>query len=292
MNLRDLKSFLLLSDCGHFGQAARTLHVSPSTLSRQIQRLETQLGCTLFLRTHRALTLTEAGRQLQTFARQTLTHYQQLRHALNPPQLQGELHLFCSVTAAYSHLPAILDRFQARYPQVEIKLTTGDAAEAVEKVLLCEADLAIAGRPQQLPDSLAFTPLDELALLLIGPDRAGALQQHLSQPEPDWRQIPFILPEQGPVRQRALQWFEKQKLSHPVIYATVAGHEAMISMVALGCGVAIIPEVVLANSPESVRQRVRIISQAGPITPPLELGVCVRQKRLDEALLRAFWTLL
>ncbi len=52
---------------------------------------------------------------------------------LNGPSLSGELRLFCSVTAAYSHLPPILDRFRAEHPQVEIKLDTGDAADAVEK---------------------------------------------------------------------------------------------------------------------------------------------------------------
>ena len=39
---------------------------------------------------------------------------------LNGPSLSGELRLFCSVTAAYSHLPPILDRFRAEHPQVEI----------------------------------------------------------------------------------------------------------------------------------------------------------------------------
>ena len=42
---------------------------------------------------------------------------------------------------------------------------------------------------------------------------------------------------------------------NPMIYATVGGHEAMVSMVALGCGVALLPEVVLENSPEPVRNR-------------------------------------
>jgi len=161
MDLRDLKLFLHLAESRHFGRTARAMHVSPSTLSRQIQRLEEDLGQSLFLRDNRTVTLTEAGEQLRQFAQQTLLQYQQLRHAIDQhgPSLSGELKLFCSVTAAYSHLPPILDRFRAEHPQVEIKLTTGDAADAVDKVQTGEAELAIAGRPEMLPASIGFTPL-------------------------------------------------------------------------------------------------------------------------------------
>ncbi len=112
------------------------MHVSPSTLSRQIQRLEEDLGQPLFVRDNRTVTLTEAGEELRLFAQQTLLQYQQLRHAIDQqgPSLSGELHIFCSVTAAYSHLPPILDRFRAAHPSVEIKLSTGDAADAMEKL--------------------------------------------------------------------------------------------------------------------------------------------------------------
>lgn len=151
MDLRDLKLFLHLAESCHFGRTARAMHVSPSTLSRQIQRLEEDVGHALFLRDNRTVTLTEAGERLRQFAQQTLLQYQQLRHVmdLNGPSLSGELRLFCSVTAAYSHLPPILDRFRAEHPQVEIKLDTGDAADAVEKVHSGDADLAIAGRPDR-----------------------------------------------------------------------------------------------------------------------------------------------
>ncbi|WP_254911028.1 LysR substrate-binding domain-containing protein, partial [Salmonella enterica] len=64
--------------------------------------------------------------------------------------------------------------------------------------------------------------------------------------------------------------------------------EAMVSMVALGCGVALLPEVVLENSPEPVRNRVMILERSDEKTP-FELGVCVQKKRLHEPLIDAFW---
>jgi len=295
MDLRDLKTFLHLAESRHFGRSARAMHVSPSTLSRQIQRLEDDLGQPLFLRDNRTVTLTDAGEQLRQFAQQTLLQYQQVRHTIGQqgPSLSGELHLFCSVTAAYSHLPPILDRFRAEHPSVEIKLTTGDAADAVEKVDSNEADISIAGKPEILPPGIAFSTLENLAVVLIAPALPCPVRTQIQQPAPDWAKVPFILPEQGPVRRRIELWFRRQKISNPFIYATVAGHEAMVSMVALGCGIALIPEVVLENSPDPVRNRVLIIGNGDENeNTPFELGVCVQKKRLNEPLISAFWKIL
>ncbi|QKJ89178.1 LysR family transcriptional regulator [Paramixta manurensis] len=293
MDLRDLKLFLHLAESRHFGRTARAMHVSPSTLSRQIQRLEEDLGQSLFLRDNRTVTLTEAGESLRLFAQQTLLQYQQLRHAIgqNGPSLSGELRLFCSVTAAYSHLPPILDRFRAEHPLVEIKLTTGDAADAVEKVQSAEADLAISGRPEALPASIDFASLGHISLILIAPALPCPVRSQATEAQPDWAQTPFILPEQGPVRRRIDAWFRRHRIVNPLIYATVGGHEAMVSMVALGCGVALLPDIVLENSPEPVRNRVLVLDNAEP-GAPFELGVCVQKKRLNEPLIDAFWQLL
>ncbi|EKN3991183.1 HTH-type transcriptional activator IlvY [Yersinia enterocolitica] len=293
MDLRDLKLFLHLAESRHFGRSAKAMHVSPSTLSRQIQRLEETIGQPLFLRDNRTVQLTDAGTQLKAFAQQTLLQYQQLRHALGQhgPSLSGELRLFCSVTAAYSHLPPILDRFRARHPLVEIKLTTGDAADAVDKVQSNEADLGIAGRPEVLPTSVAFTQIGEIPLVLIAPALPCAVRSQVSIDQPDWATIPFILPEHGPSRKRIDLWFRRQRITNPLIYATVSGHEAIVSMVALGCGVALIPSVVVDNSPEPVRNRISLLDDVS-LVEPFELGVCVQKKRLSEPLIEAFWGLL
>lgn len=293
MDLRDLKLCLHLAESRHFGRSARAMHVSPSTLSRQIQRLEEDLGQPLFLRDNRTVTLTDAGEELRQFAQQTLLQYQQLRHTLGQhgPSLSGELRLFCSVTAAYSHLPPILDRFRAEHPLVEIKLTTGDAADAVDKVQGTEADIAIAGRPATLPASIGFMPLGLIPLILIAPALPCPVRSQATQPDPDWSQIPFILPDQGPARQRIDLWFRRQRIPNPLIYATVSGHEAIVSMVALGCGIALLPDVVLENSPEPIRNRILELDNVEMVAP-FELGICVQKKRLNEPLIDAFWSLM
>ncbi|MBE8597327.1 HTH-type transcriptional activator IlvY [Xenorhabdus sp. BG5] len=293
MDLRDLKLFLHLAESCHFGRSAKAMHVSPSTLSRQIQRLEELLGHPLFLRDNRTVKLTTAGEQLKQFAQQTLLQYKQLQHSLNhqSPSLTGELRLFCSVTAAYSHLPQVLDKFRAEHPLVEIKLTTGDAADAVDKVQSDAVDLGIAGKPEKLPDNVGFTKIGEVPLVLIAPSLPCVVRNLAIQEHPDWNSIPFILPEHGPSRKRIELWFRRHNILHPVIYATVSGHEAIVSMVALGCGIALIPTVVVENSPEPVRSRISQLENIA-LVEPFELGVCALSKRLNEPVIKAFWELL
>ncbi len=103
---------------------------------------------------------------------------------------------------------------------------------------------------------------------------------------PDWSTVPFIMADQGPVRRRIELWFRRHKISNPSIYATVGGHEAMVSMVALGCGVALLPEVVLENSPEPVRNRVMIPSAA--MSKRRLSWAFAHKKALHEPLIDAF----
>ncbi|WP_294910075.1 HTH-type transcriptional activator IlvY [uncultured Gilliamella sp.] len=291
MNIRDLKLFLHLCETCHFGMSADAMHVSPSTLSRQIQRLEEQFGHQLFVRDNRQVQITHEGEKVKRFALQVVNLHQQLKQELDQSdqQLVGELTLFCSVTAAYSHLPDILDRFRIHYPLVEIKLSTGDAADAVEKIQSNQADLAIAGKPKQLPAGVEFIKLGEIEMVLLIPKLNSSFSDKLHQKMPDWHNIPFILPEHGPSRQRIDLWFKQQKITSPRIYATVAGHEAIVSMVALGCGVALLPKVVMENSPERVRER--ITEWSTNLMEPFDVGICVQKRRLSEKIISAFWAL-
>ena len=291
MEFNDLKIFLHLANSRHFSKTAGQNHMSPSTLSRQIQRLEEELGQPLFIRDNRQVTLTGTGELFLPFAQQQWQQWQQFKQQLltDSAQLVGELRLFCSVTASYSHLPTILEKFRSHYPQVEIKLTTGDPASAPELVQAGLVDLAIAGRPDNLPNTMAFHHIDNIGLSLIAPRIFCTATQLLQQDPINWQQMPFIFPQQGAVRQRVEQWLKGKKIKHPQIYATVAGHEGIVPMVALGCGLAMLPDVVIRNSP--MHSRVSALPLDEPVEP-FELGVCAQKKYLEKPLIRAFWTML
>ncbi|MEJ6079605.1 HTH-type transcriptional activator IlvY [Vibrio sp. 1-Bac 57] len=287
MDIKSLQTFVHLSQSLHFSKTALAMHVSPSTLSRLIQRLEDELGCSLLIRDNRSVLLTEAGVAFKQFATQQIEQWELLKHSITKGtnELEGEINLYCSVTAAYSHLPPILERFRRIHPNVDIKLSTGDSAVAIEQVMQHQVDFAITAFPDNFPARLHFSQLAEIPLSIVAPTIPCAVTQMIKQSSMDWKNIPFILPEHGPIRRRFDTWFRSLKSGKPQIYAKVAGHEALISMVALGCGVGIVPDVVVENSP--VRYRVQSLSGIGEIAS-FNLGVCCYKTRLSEPLIDAF----
>ena len=288
MDQKALVMFAHLSQTLHFGKTAQAHHISPSTLSRAIQRLETEVGSDLLHRDNRTVVLTDAGKKFKVYAEQQLDQWQNFKQSLDQKQsaLSGKLHIYCTVTAAYSHLPPLLERFRVRHPLIEIMLTTGNAADALEQVQSKSVDFAIAASPENLPRSVYFHHLDTIALAVIAPTMTCKVQQQLNESILSWSEIPIILPEHGASRKRFELWYRKKQQGKPNIYATVSGHEALVSMVALGCGVGIVPKVVVENSP--VKDRVQFLENAGEIEP-FDLGVCCLNQTKAQPLIRAFF---
>lgn len=282
MDIRSLELFQHLASSLHFSKTAEALFVSPSTLSRAIQRLEHECATPLFVRDNRKVKLTAAGAKLLGFSQQTLTEWKKVKGELQQQhqQLQGELSLFCSVTASQSHLPKLLDNFRHKYPQVEIKLTTGDPAWSVSKVMQQEVDAAIAIHTPDFPAELQFLALGEIPLVLIAPK--DTMLNRLEQV--DWRQHSLVLPESGPSKRIVHHWFTEQGI-RPRVYAKVAGNEAIVSMVALGCGLGIVPQIVLDHS--SLSQKVNRIRLDD--IEPFQLGLCCLRKRAEEPAIQALF---
>lgn len=288
MEQKTLAMFVHLSQTLHFGKTALAFHVSPSTLSRIIQRLEQEIANDLLHRDNRSVALTDTGKKFKNYAEQQLEQWQLFKHSLEDKkeQLTGKLHVYCSVTAAYSHLPPLLERFRTQHPLVEIMLTTGDAADALEQVQNKSVDFAIAANPENLPRSVYFHHLATIPLAVIAPTMNCKVQQQLQTEILSWSDIPIILPEHGPARKRFELWYRKKQQGKATIYATVSGHEALVSMVALGCGVGIVPKVVVENSP--VKDRVQYLADVGEIEP-FDLGVCCLNQSKAQPLIKAFF---
>ena len=95
----------------------------------------------------------------------------------------------------------------------------------------------------------------------------------------------MILAETALSRKRVEAWFRGRGV-RPNVYAEVAGHEAILSMVRLGCGVGVVPELVLRES--SLAREVRVL-EVEPELPPYVVGLCAHRRRLASPIVRAFW---
>lgn len=289
MDFRLLKHFNTLSEVLHFGRASELCHISPSTLSRSIQQLENELATTLFERDSRHVTLTAQGVIFQRYTRETLEQWGTLKRTLatTATQLTGEIGIYCSVTASYSFLYELLSDFRTQHPGIELKLHTGDPAESMARVLAGSDDMAITPRPRVPPAALTFKSLTRSPLLFIAPtDSVDWLPTSpQSSTAQQWQRVPMILSEAGLSREYADTWFKALGIT-PRIYAQVAGHEAIVSMVGLGFGVGVVPKIVLDNSP--LARRVQVLN-VKPELPHYDVGLCVLNRRLKNPMIEALW---
>jgi LysR family positive regulator for ilvC len=289
MDNRQLQQFITLAKTLHFGRASELCHVSPSALSRSIRQLEDNVGVSLFDRDNRSVALTLQGHTFLEYARDALAQWDVLRHRLQEEagELQGEVRMYCSVTASYSFLFELLSRFRQDHPRIEIKLHTGDAENAIAKVLSGEEDIAIGARPDVLPANLAFKSIATSPLVFIAAADSKDYGRLVDGPlDPDlWSATPMILSESGLSRGRVDNWFAELGVQ-PNIYAQVAGNEAIVSMVSLGFGVGVVPQIVLDNSP--LADRIRVL-KIRPKLDPYEVGLFTTLKKLRSPLIEAFW---
>ncbi len=136
------RTFTRTVEAGSFTAVARELNASQPTISRQVALLEEYLGCVLFQRTTRTLTLTDDGRVLYDHARRTLESVAEAEGSVGKRRGKptGRLKLACSGVFGRLHIVPRLPQFRARYPDIEIALIMGDAfADLVEEGI----DLAI-----------------------------------------------------------------------------------------------------------------------------------------------------
>lgn len=293
MDFRQLELFVVLAEELHFAHTARRCHMTASAVTRSIQRLEEELGVALLLRNKRHVELTMAGSQFADYAAEALQRWQVMRQSLQQQsrQVSGQLKLYGSTTAGYGVLSRLLAGFRAAYPQVELQLHTGDQAAAIETIQAGIEDVAIAALPEVLPPGLAFKTLLFSPLRFIMPTEQGVISEQVQQLRQmgsdvlNVARLPLIVSERGLARDRLNQWLKKQGVS-PNIYAQVSGHEAIVTLVALGFGIGLVPEMVIQHSP--FRDKIRIIEDA-PVLQAYQIGLCVMSSRLALPVVKAFW---
>ena len=284
LTLHEIKNFLVLAETLHFGRASQACNLSPSALTRSVQRMEEAVGEPLFIRDNRSVRLTEAGEKFRSFATQTLREWETLQEEISDENtVGGHMSIYASVTAVYSLLPDLLQSYRQTYPDVQIELRTGSAEESIRQVINGDIDLSVAALPDQQPAGIEFLPLTQTNLVFVNSlDTPSKPNKKL-----DLSTTPLVLPRSGLSRRRLDQWLKKQGIV-PHISAEVSGNEGILAMVRLGCGIGIVPELVLERSP--FRKEVQKIKHA-PQLAPYVVGLCTLRKNLQRSNIAALWEL-
>lgn len=284
MDTHSLELFLHLARTLHFGRTSRECAVSPSALSRAIQRVETELGQTLFARDRRSVELTPAGALFESYAAESLARLETLRRRFDEGGgLEGSLSIFASVTACQSFLPGVLAAFRRSYPDVHLRLETGYAADAFGMLARGAVDVSVAALPPKAPPGLVQRVLLVTPIVLVAPAVECEASRLAAERVVPWDKVPMVLPATGLLRAAAETFFKKRR-AKPLVYGEMPGNEAILSLVSLGVGVGVVPRIVMEQSP--LRAAVRALElELGE----LRVGVCTERRKLRTAIIRAFW---
>src|SRR3979411_2785361 len=147
LNFELLRAFVAVADCGGFPRAAERLHLTQSTVSQQIKRLELETERPLFRRTTRSVALTDDGGMLLRDARRLLQLEGAPRRRRAAPRRSGTVRLGVVEEVAGGSLPPALGRFATLHPGVKLEVQIGVSAELIEQLNAGRLDVVFAKRP-------------------------------------------------------------------------------------------------------------------------------------------------
>lgn len=257
--LKRLPYFLAVASEQHFGRAAHKLNISQPPLSQQIRKLEEELGVTLFRRTTRTVELTEAGefffQRIQPILKEIDSTIDTAR-ALHRDGL-GEIRFGAVATATYSIFPRLLALLKEKFPQATFHLAQASAVALKQAILDKQIDLGIvrsAGDSSFQSKIVAYEPL--FASLPL--DHPLALCQDVSMQ--DLKEEKFVMWDNNGASAMATQ-VHRLCLRHglePEVTHRSSQFFVLVSLVAQGWGIAIVPEtVVRLGQPGVAFRRIR-----------------------------------
>ncbi|MCM3923391.1 LysR family transcriptional regulator [Frankia sp. AiPs1] len=161
MELRQLEHFVAAAEELHFTRAAQRVNIVQSGLSSSIGALERELGAKLFVRSTRAVRLTQEGEVLLTQARRILSAADAARSAVAGVTGGMGGRLTIGIMQCFRRgLTEALAAFHAEHPRVELRLVQAPSAELLDRVAAGALDLAFACA-RTAPVGVHLTPLDD-----------------------------------------------------------------------------------------------------------------------------------
>ncbi len=256
-----------------FGVVARDLHVSQSTVSRAVQRVEQAVGRTLFLREARSVRPAPDAAETFESLQRLVDDWDSVIVSARTTEV-SQLRVFCTVTASQLIAPPLFARFRRARPDVQVDLRTGSAGAAIPAVLDGSVDVTIAPLPARLPAGLVSAPLLTTPMVAVATPEVKTLFAG-----------PVVLSRQGLLREVSERWVRRH-LGNEVEIREAETNEEVLALAAMGGGVAIVPKLVVDGS--SLGQRVRALSTPAGL-PVITVGLVARRASLQRDPLPDLW---
>lgn len=257
MELRQIQYFMEVAKREHVTEAAISLHVAQSAVSRQIFNLEAELGVDLFIREGRNVRLTPVGKIFLEYMQEAMSVIENAKREvdeyLDPDK--GTIRIgFPSSLAAYT-LPTAISAFRKSYPKVKYQLKQGAYRQLIEGVIKGEIDMALLGPvpkdEKKVKGNILFTEKIVALLPIIHP-LADKKALKLSQLRDD----AFVLFPTGYILREITMNACQQQGFQPNVAFEGEDIDAIKGLVSAGLGVTLIPEITLIDS--LPRQTVKI----------------------------------
>ncbi|GEK30161.1 HTH-type transcriptional regulator GltC [Kurthia zopfii] len=257
MELRQLRYFVAVAEREHISEAAESLHVAQSAVSRQIANLETELGTELFERIGRNVKLTPIGKvflehslialEAIDFAKKQIDEY------LDPEQ--GTIKIGFPTSLASFLLPTVISAFKKEHPNVSFHLRQGSYRYLINAVKTRELNLAFLGpvpkKDETIDTKILFT--EKISALLPANHKfAQKAEIQLA----DLREEPFVLFPQGYILNKVVVDACKSAGFAPNVTSEGEDMDALKGLVAAGIGITLLPESAFYDS--TPRRTVRI----------------------------------
>lgn len=177
VNFEYYKIFYYVAKYGNFTKAARVLGSSQPNITRSMNCLESETGCTLFIRTNRGVRLTPEGERLYTHISAAMAQFQAAENEMseNLSLEHGSISIGASETALNIYLLDYLKPFHMAYPGIRLKLYNHSTPQAVGAVKNGEIDFAVVTTPTTAESPLKEIPLTSFQEILIGGKTFAAL---------------------------------------------------------------------------------------------------------------------
>jgi len=257
----DVRKMTLLRELARLGTIAAVAQAqfcTPSAVSQQLAGLEREAGVPLLQRSGRGVALTPAGADLAERAGQVLGLLEEASAALASAraELSGELRIGAFPTAMRTLLPAALVALGAAHPRLELHVTELDPAQVPDALHAGLLDVALVHEYDYVPaepdPGLVTRPLLSEAVYLASaadlPVPAGA------DPDPvrASRELPWIVASPGTLCHLMAVRLCQAAGFTPRIRHYADDFAAVLTLVAAGQGVALVPELALADCPDGV----------------------------------------
>lgn len=240
MTLHQLRVFLAVARHQSYSRAAEVLYLTQPAVSIQIRTLEEALGIALFERVGRTLSLTEAGRELFSYAQRISTLLDEAKLVVEELEglKRGRITLAAVSTAGAYVLPPLLGAFRKRYPGISISLEVTNRATVQKRLLQNEADLVVMGRPPEEVPHVAEPFLPDEMVVIAAPSHPLAKVKRI--PVEHLQKEVFILREVGSGTRLAAEEFFKERGVKLSVGLELGDNSAVKEAVAAELGIAVL----------------------------------------------------